>query len=62
MFEKMKKQSQEQLNRVEKMPSFRMVQWTGGREGDVTDEYMQRLRASIDEWQRAIDYLKQHDS
>jgi hypothetical protein len=62
MFEKMKRQNQDQLNRVEKMPGFRMVQWTGGGEVDVTKEYIQRLRDSIDEWQRAIDYLKQHDS
>lgn len=63
MFEKMKKQNQDQLNRVEKMPGFRMVQWNGGgREVDVTDEYKQRLRDSINEWQRAIDYIKQHDS
>lgn len=62
MFEKMKKQNQDQLSRVEKMPGFRMVQWTVEREIDVTEEHKQRLRDSIDEWQRAIDYLKQHDS
>lgn len=61
MFEKMKKQNLDQLDRVEKMSGFRMVQWTKDGEVDVTKEYTQRLRDSNDEWQRAVDYLIQHD-
>jgi len=61
MFEKMKKQNADQIDRVEKLPGFRMVQWTKDRDVDVTEEYKERLRESIDEWQRAIDYLVQHD-
>lgn len=61
MFEKMKKQNQEQFDRVTRMPGFRMVQWNGSQNEDVTDQYKQRLLDAIDQWQTAIDYLKRHD-
>jgi hypothetical protein len=58
-FERQKQRCERELRYAE-APGFQLFEKTAQGARDITQEHIQQLRASRDEYQRMIDYLKNH--
>lgn len=60
IFEQQKQQLQKKFDAITRFPSFRMTVVDERGPRDFTNEYKSQLLADIDQWQKAIDYLRSH--